>query len=88
MQKLKLKSFNINNYIYIKITKDGWKHLYKTLEESYIENYIMNPSYEKVVNGEVWYRLQAHEVFELLPMSIGGKILYETNIMIDEEFLI
>ena len=32
-----MKKFNINEYMYIQITEDGWKYLRETVGESYIE---------------------------------------------------
>jgi hypothetical protein len=81
-QKTMIK-FNINHYILIQITDAGWLHLRDTLDESYIKNCIT--PYRQILNdNEVWYRLQAHNVFSLLPMNTGfNKVLYNTNILID-----
>lgn len=31
-----MKKFNVNDYMYIQITEDGWKHLEKTVGIDYI----------------------------------------------------
>ena len=86
-----MKTFNLNDYIYIQITELGWKHLEKTLttpiqkSDEYIKHCI-TPK-KKVIDGIDWYRLQAHEVFRLLPMGNGFNLPYLPNIMIDEEAL-
>jgi hypothetical protein len=82
-----MKTFNINDYIYIQITKKGFEHLINTVGDEYIEVCIGREPYQKVINGQYWYRLQAHNVFSLLPMSAGGQLLYKTEIMIDDESL-
>lgn len=80
-----MKKFNINQYVYIQITEHGWKHLQKTVGRSYIDACIeIN---KKEINGEVWYKLQCHQAFELLPIDFGGKTLFNTNIMFDSESL-
>ena len=73
--------FNINDYICIQITERGWAHLEKTVEPDYIEHCIK--SREIAVDGEIWYRLQCHSVFELFPISFGEPVLFNTNILID-----
>jgi hypothetical protein len=76
--------FNINDHILIKITEAGWKHLRATLDEDYIKHCIIS---RRVIidDNEVWFRLQAHSVFELLPLNSATDLLYETNILIDDE---
>lgn len=82
-----MKSFNINDSIYIKITEEGWAHLRKTVGDEYIKHCIDTEPYRHEINGEVWYRLQIHSVFELLPCDFGGPVLFELTIMIDDETL-
>ena len=82
-----MKTFNINDYIYIQITDLGWEHLEKTVGKEYIEACIKTPSYEKNINNELWYKLQANQVFDILPCHLGVNILYSTNIMFDESDL-
>ena len=82
-----MKKFNTNGYIYIQITERGWEYLKETVGEGYIEYCINTDTYRKNIKGEVWHRLQAHSVFELLPIMYGGHPLYNTNIMIDDEAL-
>lgn len=77
-----MKNFNINHYIFIQITEDGWKHLKETVGDEYIKHCI-TPSKE-VINNEEWYKLQAHQVFDLLPVGMGSKLLYNTNILIND----
>ena len=81
-----MKKFNINNYIYIQIFKTGWEHLNNTVGEEYIEKCIKTN--EELIDGEIWYKLQAHQVFSLLPQVFGAKNLYNSNIMIDDHSLI
>lgn len=80
-----MKSFNINNYILIQITDDGWKHLEGRFKKDYMDTCVKNR--EVVIEGESWYRLQLWYVFELFPVNIFGSTLFNTNIMIDEELL-
>lgn len=82
-----MKKFNINDYIYIQITELGWKHLKETVGHDYIKHCIDTESYRKEIGGQIWYRLQAHHAFELLPTTDNSKILYNTTIMIDDSAL-
>ena len=82
-----MKKFNINDCIYIQITDAGWAHLVNTVGENYIFHCIKAPHYKKTIDGETWYRLQAHSVFELLPSKDGSPLLFETNIMFDDDSL-
>lgn len=75
-----MKKFNINDYMYIQITEDGWKHLENTVEKDYIKHCITAPCYTIIVNNQTWYRLQFHHVLELFPINTVGKILFETNV--------
>lgn len=80
-----LKVFNINHDIYIQITKEGWEHLKKTVGDDYIKHCIK--PYEIEIENQIWHKLQAHRAFELLPISFGRKVLYNTNILISEDDL-
>jgi len=80
-----MKKFNINDYIYIQITNEGWEHLLKTVGRGYIQSCIKQ--YKVEIDNEIWYKLQAHSVFELLPINFGGKLTYNTNIMFDDKDL-
>jgi len=51
-----MKKFNINEYMYIQITEEGWKHLEKTVGIDYINACIKTPNYTKIIDGETWYR--------------------------------
>ena len=82
-----MKKFNINEYMYIKITEAGWQHLQKTVGEDYINACIKRPEYEKEIEGEKWYRLQCWNCFDLMPPNFGGQALFETNVMFDVEAL-
>lgn len=82
-----MKKFNLNDRICIQITKEGWNHLRDTVGHEYIKCSIDNEHYRVEIEGEVWYSLQAHEVFSLLPIDFGGKPLYNTNIMIEDKHL-
>lgn len=76
-----MKTFNINNYIYIQITEEGWEHLRKTVGEEYILHCIK--SREKIIEKETWYRLQCHSVMDIFPINIGGQPYFNTNIMFE-----
>jgi hypothetical protein len=80
-----MKKFNINHYIYIQITEWGWKHLRKTVRQDYIKYCIDRNKME--IDGEIWYRLQAHSVFDLLPINFGGQPTYNINVMFDDKDL-
>jgi len=82
-----MKKFNINDNIYIQINDQGWAHLKNTKTQDYIDNCIISPNYRKIINGDVWYRLQCHQVFSLFPTDVGIKILFNSNIMINDEDL-
>lgn len=82
-----MKKFNINNHMYIRITEDGWKHLRKEVGEDYIKLCIDRDEYRHVIDGVVWHRLQVHEIFDILPNTSSSKLLFETDVMFDEEVL-
>ena len=82
-----MKKFNINEYMYIQITEEGWIHLRKTVGEEYITHCIEAPSYKKVINGEIWHRLQCWNVFNLFPSNFGGQPLFKTNVMFEVKAL-
>ena len=81
-----MKKFNINHNICIQITDEGWKHLKKTVGDDYIKHCI--EPYKTEIENETWYKLQAHQVFDLLPINFGGRPTYNTNVLIDENDLI
>lgn len=83
----KMKKYNINDYTYIQITERGWKHLAETVGEEYIKHCIKTPSYEKVINGETWYKVPLWRVFDLLPINFGGLSLFNMTVMFDDESL-
>ena len=75
--------FNINNHIYIQISKLGWKYLKDTVGNEYIKHCIKNK--KVVIDGKKWYRLQCHQVFNLLPInSSTNRLLFNTNILFDK----
>jgi len=80
-----MKKFNINNPILIQINDKGWAHLKKSVSEEYIKHCIKN--HETTINGETWYKLQCHEVFNLLPTNNGFLSLFNTNILFEDEDL-
>ena len=80
-----MKKFNINEYMYIQITEDGWKYLRETVGESYIEACV--ESRKKEIDSEIWYKLLCHNVFELFPMRLGSRPYFNTNVMFDEKAL-
>ena len=65
--------FNINDYIYVQITKDGWKHLEKEVGKEYIKHCIY--PYKKEIKGKVWYKLQMHQVL-MFYTKIVHRIIY------------
>ena len=80
-----MKKFNINHGICIQITDEGWRHLKKTVGDDYIKHSI--EPYKTEINNEIWYKLQAHQVFDLLPIYFSGRPTYNTNVLIDEKDL-
>ena len=80
-----MKKFNINDSMFIQITEEGWKHLRNTVGQEYI-NHCIEP-YKVEVNGEIWYKLQCWEAFDLLPIIFGKRPLFNTNVMFDENDL-
>jgi hypothetical protein len=82
-----MKTFNINDYIYIQITETGWNHLRKTVGEDYIKYCIDRKPYRVEIEGDIWYRLQAHNVFDILALDGTDKLLYSPNIMFDDDSL-
>ena len=80
-----MKKFNVNHAIYVQITKAGFEHLKKTVGEDYIKDCIT--PYQKEINGEVWYKLQAHNVFDLLPIVYSGEPNYHAEIMFEDDVL-
>jgi len=80
-----MKEFNINDYIYVKITENGWEHLRKTQSDEYIRHCIINK--RKVINGENWYRLIAHSAFQDLPTGMGTTLKFMPTIMIEDSYL-
>jgi len=81
------KKFNINDHIYIQITELGFKYLENTVDKDYIKHCITAPSYKKEINGEIWYRLQMHNVMTLFPVGLNSQILFNTNILIEDKDL-
>lgn len=79
-----LKKFNINDYIYIQIEENGWIHLKNTVGEEYIKKYIS--PYKNIIDDKTWYHLQCWVVFELFPVKLGTS-LFNTNIMLDKDYL-
>ena len=73
-----MKKFNINYYMYIQITDDGWLHLKNTVGENYIK------SRKETINGEDWYKMQCWDAFHLMPVKLGGQPLFKTNVMFNE----
>jgi ABC-type multidrug transport system permease subunit len=82
-----MKRFNINSYMYVQITEQGWKHLEDTVGDDYIKNCITSGNYKVWINGEYWYRLQCHAVFELMPVRFGSKPLFKSNVLFDDDAL-
>ncbi len=59
-----MQKFNLNDEILVQITDYGWEQLYKqesdTNNVGYVEHCIK--AHEEIIDGEKWYRLQAHRV--------------------------
>lgn len=64
---------NINEYMYIQITDQGWQHLKATVGQEYIKNFI--ETRKVIINNEGWYKLQCKDVVDLLPANYWGPIL-------------
>jgi len=82
---MKKFQFNINHDMYIQITDDGWKHLSKTLSDDYINFNIL--SRKTIIDGEVWYKIQCYTAFELMPVIMGTPLLFNTNVLFDEDLM-
>ena len=82
------KKFNINDDMYIQITEAGWKHLKETVGCEYIKHCIASKYHKKEINNEVWYKLQCHEVFTLLPIKMGRPVLFNSNVLFNDTELI
>lgn len=80
-----MKKFNINDHMYIQITEEGWRHLHRTVGEDYIKHCIKPHSIK--IDNKVWFRLQTHSVFDLLPINFGSNALFNTNVMFDDNEL-
>jgi hypothetical protein len=77
-----MKQFNINDYIYIQITEEGWAHLAKTVSKCYVENCIKDNRIK--IKNDIWYKLQCHEVFSLFPIRLWAPPLFSPRIMFDD----
>lgn len=77
-----MKRFNLNNYILIQITEYGWEYLHKNYEAGYITHCIV--AYREEIEGEAWYKLQAHEVISLFgnALWIASHSPISTNILV------
>lgn len=82
---MNMKKYNINDYMYIQITPEGWLHLEATVGEGYIKHCIK--SHLIVIDAKNWYRLQCHQVFDILPINFGGKMLFNSNVMFEDAHL-
>lgn len=80
-----MKKFNINDNIYVQITDAGWIHLMTTVGSTFINNSIL--PYKKMVNDEVYYKLQCHSVFDLLQAPMGSPLLFNTTVLISNDSL-
>lgn len=77
---MKYSKFNLNHNILVQITKKGFEHLEKTVKADYVVHCILNRRHE--IDGEVWYKLQAHQVMELFGEYLDG---ISTNILIPKD---
>lgn len=82
---MNMKKYNLNEYMYIQITDSGFDYLQKTVGPDYITHCIMNR--ESIIDGQKWYKLQCHQVFDLFPINYGGKSYILSNVMFDDNSL-
>jgi hypothetical protein len=82
-----MKKFNLNDHIYIQINNPGWKYLKETVGDDYIKHCIKSPHYAKEINGEIWHKLQVHQVFSILPIQPGAVQFFSLNVLIDDDEL-
>jgi hypothetical protein len=80
-----MKKFNLNDKMYIKIKDKGWEHLKNTKRIDYI-NVVIGRS-AVVIEDELWYELQGHEVFNLFGGSLFQNELIGIDIMFNNEDL-
>ena len=85
MLESNLRKTNLNNHVYIKINEKGWEHLRKTDGLKYIVHCIDRVGYRFMIEGEIWHRLQIHEVFGLFSDLNQG--YFELDIMFDNDEL-
>lgn len=79
-----LVKFNITKYMYIQITDKGHQYLKETVGDEYIKHCIT--PYKVTIDNEIWYKLQCHQAFELLPIHLNtGKFM--PNVMFDNKDL-
>lgn len=77
-----MRRFNINDYMYIQIDPEGWQHLSMTVGIDYIIHCI--ESRKVSIDGQDWYRLQCHNVFDLFPIQTGARCFFKTTVMFDD----
>lgn len=80
-----MKKYNVNDYMYIQINKNGWEHLKKKMGRKYIKYCIENR--KVLIDGEVWYKLRCHNVFHLFSVNFGVRPMFSENVMFDDEAL-
>jgi len=83
-----MKKININDYVFVKITEQGWKHLKETVGQDYIDHCIDNDHYRFEIKGEIWHKFQIHTLFDLLPNYTGRESLFENDISFSEKDLV
>ena len=71
--------------MYIQITEQGWEYLKKTVGDDYINHCVKDEGYK--IDGEIWYKLQCHTVFDIFPVNIGFEPYFNTNVLFDNESL-
>jgi hypothetical protein len=80
-----MKKFNLNDYILVQITEYGMTELIKQVGDDFMKHSIT--PYKKVIDGEVYYKLQAHQIPDLFgrmlwfsfPCPINPVILVPTE---------
>jgi hypothetical protein len=77
-----MKKFNLNDYILVQITEYGMSELLKQNGQDFITHCILPR--KKVINGEDWYRLQAHNI----PDWFGNMLWFSNPAPIKPDILI
>lgn len=79
-----MKVFNLNNYVYVQITKYGREYLEKNFEPDFIKHCI--DAYKIEINDETWWKIQAHKIADYFGNAtwIASHAPIKSNILIPE----